>query len=394
MQARRHYSVRSEAVSSRQRSSHPFAVTIVLALAAVVGAFAIAAIWANQQLLDTRSWVAVSGRMLDSPEVRQRVAAFLSEELIDEAEGRLSAAGEDEVAAEVMPQLRRRGPGLAEQVIASPPFRVVWLRANSTAHRALLRVLYEDGGSDGAVVVNLTPALRELADSLSDTELAESLEVGDLGSLIEPGSARIEVLEADELDQAQDAVRAIRSLPVPATIATLALLALALLLGRAAPARTFFAAGLSLAAAGGLALLARALAGQEVIDALLAADADREAADADREAAEAAWRISTSTAVELAVGAICLGGLIALFAALAGNSAPAVGLRRGLAPLLRTPLAALFTLAIAVIVFLLLLAWAPIAALEAPLGALLFAAVFAAGALALGRQTIGEEKAP
>ncbi len=359
----------------------------MLALAAVVGAFAIAAIWANQQLLDTRSWVAVSGRVLDSPEVRQRVAAFLVEELVDEAEGRLSAAGEDEIAAEVVPQLRRRGPGLAEQVIASPPFRVVWLRANRSAHAALLRVLDEEGPSEGAVVVNLTPALRELADSLNETELAETLEAGDLGSLIEPGSARIEVLEADELDQAQDAVRAIRSLPVPATIATLALFALALLLGRAALARTCFGVGLSLAAAGGLALLARLLAGHEVVDALLAGNADREAA-------EAAWRIATSTVVDLAVGAICLGGLIALFAALAGRSTAAAGLRRGLAPLLRTPLAALFTLAIVVLVFLLLLAWAPIAALETPLGALLFAAVFAAGAVAVGRKAIGEERAP
>ena len=370
---------------SRQRSSHPFAVTVVLALAAVVGAFAIAAIWANQQLLDTRSWVAISGRMLDSPDVRHQVAAFLAEELIEEAEGRLDAAGEDEIAAEVLPPLRRRGPALAERVIASPPFRVVWMRANRSAHRALLRVLDEEA-ADGAVVVNLTPALRELADSLSDTELAESLEVGDLGALIEPGSARIEVLEADELDQAQDAVRAIRSLPVPATIATLVLLALALLLGRAALARTVVGVGLSLAAAGGLALLARLLAGQEVVDALLAGDADREAA-------EAAWRIATSTVVDLAVGAICLGGLIALFALLAGRSAPAVGLRRALAPPLRTPLAALFSLVIAVLVFLLLLAWAPIAALQEPLGVLLFAAVFAAGALALARMTIREEEA-
>ncbi|MGD9734306.1 MAG: hypothetical protein AB7V58_01670 [Solirubrobacterales bacterium] len=304
-------------MTPRQRSSHPFAVTVVLALAAVLGAFAIAAIWANQQLLDTRSWVAVSGRMLDRPEVRQRVAAFLAEDLIEEAEARLSAAGEDEVAAEVLPQLRRRGPALAEQVIASPRFRVLWLRANRGAHRKLLRVLDAEAPSDGAVVVNLTPALRELADSLSETELAESLAAGDLASLVEPGSARIEVLEADELDRAQDAVRAIRSLPVPATIATIALLALALLLGRAALARTLFGVGLSLAAAGGLALLARALAGHQVVAALLAGDADREAA-------ESAWRIATPTLVDLAVGAICLGGLIALLAVLAPPAAALV----------------------------------------------------------------------
>ena len=370
---------------SRQRNSHPFAVIVLLALAAVTGAFAIGAIWANQQLLDTRSWVAVSGRMLDSPEVRRRVAAFLATELVAETEAQLSAAGEDELAAEVVPQLRRRGPGLAEQVVASPPFRVVWLRANRTAHRTLLRVLNEEWPSSGPLVVNLTPALRELAASLSDTELAAALGVGDLGSLVTPGSARIEVLEADELDRAQEAVGAIRSLPVPATIATLVLLALALLLGRAQLWRTTFGVGLSLAAAGGLALLARALTGNQVVDALLAGEADREAA-------EAAWRIASSTAADLAVGAICLGGLIALFAALVGRSAVAVGLRRGLAPLLRSPLAAALALLVAALLFLLLLAWAPIAALEAPLGAVLFAAVFAAGTLALVRAASRDEQ--
>lgn len=361
-------------------------MTVLLALAALVGAFAIAAIWANQQLLDTRSWVAVSGRMLDSPEVRHRVAAFLAAELIDEAEARLGAAGEDEVAAEVLPRLRQRGPGLAARAIASPPFRVVWLRANRSAHRTLLRVLDEDGASDGPVVVDLTPALRELAASLNETELARSLAAGDLGSLVEPGAARIEVLEADELEQARDAVRAIRSLPVPATIATVVLLALALMLGRSRLSRTACGVGLSLAAAGALALLARALAGHEVVDALLAGEADREAA-------EAAWRIATSTAADLAVGAICLGGLVALFAVLAGRSAPAVGVRRGLAPLLRTPLAVLFVAAIGILAFLLLLAWAPIAALETTLGTVLFAAVLAAGSVAVARAAIREQRA-
>src|SRR5262249_22306953 len=155
----------------------PFAVVVLLALAAVVGAFAIAAIWANQQLLDSRSWTAVSGRMLESQDVRHRVAVFLADELIDEADARLRAAGEDQIAAEVVPQLRRRGPGLAEQVIASPRFRVVWVRANGAAHRALLRALDEEAAAsgNGGVVVNLTPALRQLASSLSDAELAESL---------------------------------------------------------------------------------------------------------------------------------------------------------------------------------------------------------------------------
>ncbi|HEY2717119.1 MAG TPA: hypothetical protein VGI73_12940 [Solirubrobacterales bacterium] len=374
---------------SRQRSSHPFAVAVLLVAAALVGALAIGSIWANRQLLDTGSWVSVSGRMLESREVRHRLAVFLADELVAEAEAQLGAVGGDEVAAEVLPRLRRQGPHLAEQAMTTPQFRAVWLRANRTAHRELLRVLDEEAPRRaGGVVINLTPALRELAGSVSGTDLAESIGVGDLGSLVEPGAARIEVLEAEELDQAQDAVGAIRSLPVPATIAFLVLFALALLLGRARLDRTILGVGLSLAAAGALALLARAIAGHAIVDDLLSRDADREAA-------EAAWRIATSTIVDLSAAAIGLGALIALWAVLAGESRFAIGFRQALAPLLRTPLARLWMLLLAIVVFLALMVLSPIAAFEHPLGIALFAAVFAAGALALARLTIVEsEPAP
>jgi hypothetical protein len=367
-----------------QRSSHPFAVAILLGLAALVGVVAIGSIWANRQLLDTGSWVSVSGRMLESREVRHRLAAFLAEELLAEAEAEIEAVGGTEVAEEVLPPLRREAPELAERVMRTRQFRAVWLQANRTGHRALVRILDEEGvaaNGNGAVVINLTPALRELATSLGRTDLASQLGVGDLGSLVEPGAARIEVLEAEELEETQDVVRAIRDLPVPATIAFLALIGLALLLGRARLRRTVGWAGLSLIAAGALALLARALAGHEIVDTLLTRDADREAA-------EAAWSIATSKIVDLSVAAIGLGALIALFALLLGESGPALAFRRALSPLLRTPLARLWMLLLAVLLVLALIVWAPIAALERPLGIALFAAVILGGAAALARRTI------
>lgn len=367
------------------RSSHPFAVVVLLVLAALMGAVAIGSIWANRQLLDTGSWVSTSGRMLENPQVRHRVAAFLAEELAAEAEGQLSAAGRGEIAEEVVPALRRQGTELAERAMLTPRFRMLWLRANRIAHRELLRLIDGEGGSAAGarVVIELTPALRRLADSLSRSELSESLGAANLGSLVEPGAARIEVLRSDELEEAQQVVRVIRHLPVPSTVAFLVLLALALLLGRASLRRTLLGIGLSLAAAGGLALLARAIAGHQIVDRLLSHDADREAA-------EAAWRIATSTVADLSSAAIGLGGLIVLWALLTGPSAAAVGVRRALGPPLRTPLARLWTLLAAVLVFLALMVWAPIAAFADPLGIALFAAVFALGALALAGTTIAE----
>jgi uncharacterized protein (TIGR03382 family) len=350
--------------------------------AALIGAVAIASIWANQQLLDTQSWVSVSGRMLESHQIRHRVAVFLGDELVAETEAQLAAVGEGGAVEAVVPRLRGQSAGLAERAMATPQFKVVWLRANRTGHRALLRVLDEKGGAhkrDATVALNLTPALRELADTVGDSSLARQLGVADLGAFVTPGAGRIEVLEAGELNHAQDVVRTIRHVPVPATIAVLVLFALALLLGRRRLSGAFIGVGLALIAAGALALLARALAGHQIVDQLLGRSADRAAA-------EAAWRIATSTLVDLSTAAIGLGALIVLFAFLSGPSASAASARRPLAPLVRTPLARLWTLLGAVLIFVALLIWSPIAAFETPLGVLLFAAVFACGALVVARE--------
>jgi hypothetical protein len=280
----------------------------VLVLAALTGAVAIASIWANRQLLDTGSWVSVSSRLLENHRVRHRVAVFLGDELVAETEAQLAAAGQDEAAASVVPGLRRQSTRLAERAMATRRFEIVWSRANRSGHRALLRVLDDEGGSGKSartVALDLTPALRELADEVGESGLAQQLGVADLAAFVQPGAARIEVLEADQLGSARDVVRTIRHLPVPATLVTVALLALALLLGRRRLSGAFAGVGIALAAAGGLALLARTIAGHQVVDQLLSRGADREAA-------EAAWGIATSTLYDLSIVAIALGaGILA-----------------------------------------------------------------------------------
>jgi hypothetical protein len=290
-----------------QSRSHPVAIAAALVLAALTGAVAIASIWANQQLLSTGNWVSVSGRLLESKDVRHRVAAFLGEELTSRTEAQLDAAGQEGVAEAVVPRLRAEQTQLAERVMRTKRFKAIWLTANRAGHKALLRVLDEDpsAAERGAVVVNLTPALRQLAGVLEEEGLAEELGGSSLGGLVEPGAARITVLESDELGRAQDVVRVIRHLTVPTVIVTLALYAFVLFLGRRRLSRTFLGIGLALAATGALALLARALAGHAIVDQLVAGDTDRDAADA-------AWRIATSKIADLAGIAIGLGAVIVL----------------------------------------------------------------------------------
>lgn len=292
------------------RRRHPLAIVVLLVLAVLAGTVAIASIWANQQLLSTSSWVSVGGHLLESKDVRRRVARFLGEELVAGTEAQLDAAGQEGVAAVVVPRLRAEQTQLAERVMKTKRFKAIWLRANRAGHRALLRVLDEEGGAGeaGVVVVDLTPALRQLAGVLEEEGLAEELGASSLAGLVEPGAARIKVLEAQELRRAQDVVRVVRHLTAPAVIVTLALYALVLVLGRRRLSRTLTGVGLAFAATGGLALLARALAGHAIVDRLVSGGRDREAA-------EAAWRIATSKVAALAGIAIGLGAVVVLLVA-------------------------------------------------------------------------------
>ena len=288
-----------------------FARLTVLGLAAVTGVIAIFSIWANGELLDSGGWASVSGRLLESKEVRHRVAEFLGEELVADTEAQLDEAGLEGTAEEVLPPLRARQLELAEQVMATQRFHKVWTAANRSGQRTLVRVLDEEtGDQNGTVYVNLTPALRQLAEVIDEEGLASEFGAVNLAAQVEPGAARIKVLEAAELNEAQDVVRVVRHLTLPAVIATIALYLFALFLFRDRLSLGFLGIGLTLAATGGLALIARTLAGHEVVDQLLG-----NGADADRQAAEAAWGVITSKVADLAGVAIGIGAVVVLLVA-------------------------------------------------------------------------------
>jgi hypothetical protein len=294
----------------RSERGHPVAVVVLLCFAVLAGTVAIGAIWANQQLLSTSSWVSVSGHLLESKSVRHRVAQFLGEELVDQTESQLNAAGQEETAAAVVPRLRAEGTHLAEEVMKTKQFKAIWLTANRSAHRDLLRVLEGEGDAfeRGSVIVELTPALRRLADLVEREGVAEGIPASNLASFIPPEAGRIKILQAAELNHAQDVVRVIRDLTAPAIIVTLGLYAMVLFIGWRRIGRTLVGIGLALAATGGLALLLRSLAGSQIIDQLVVGGRDEGAADA-------AWGIVTSKIADLAGIAIGLGAVIVLLVA-------------------------------------------------------------------------------
>ncbi|HEY0278113.1 MAG TPA: hypothetical protein VGC32_07575 [Solirubrobacterales bacterium] len=338
------------------------------ALAALVAVVAIFSIWANRQLLDTDSWVTASGKALESSVIRRRVEDFIAGEVVDLAGG--ATRGRAAIPPALSTRLRDQAKTLSDQVLTSAQFRVVWQRANRIGHRAIVGVLEERGRShgEGRVAIDLTPAVRDAVGELGGADLA---------ALVKPHSAEIEVLEAHQLETTREVVRIVRDLPIPAALVALLLWALTLFLGRARRWRALAGVGLSLVLAGVLALIVRAMAGHEIVDRLLSHDADRGAA-------EAAWRIATSLVVDVSVAAIGLGALLISCAALLGSKEPAPAIRGRLGSSVDAPGTCLATLLVLVSAFIGLSLWAPIAALESPLGIALFAVAVGSGAFAVG----------
>lgn len=274
-------------------------VFVILAIAAVVGAVAIGGVWANRQLLDTGRWVSTGDRMLHNDQIRHRVAEFLTEEVVSAVRGQVGEAG-GRLSATQESQLETRIPPLAEAVLASPPVEASWRHANRIAHKALLRILDDKGGR--VVVLDLDPVLRDLAREVHYGSLQASPPA--------PGTGRIVIVRGGELETARKAVSAIRHVPLIATLVLLVLYGLALL--GAGPLRYGFAAiGASLVATGLLALFARSIAGDRIVDALVEGPSVHDAADA-------AWGVATSTVSTLSTLAIVFGAALAAVSLLAG----------------------------------------------------------------------------
>jgi hypothetical protein len=247
---------------------------------------------------------------------------------------------------------------------------------NRAVQEALLKVL-DGGGStvsaeNGEVKLKLGPVLAELGEGSGVGEA--------LISKLPPEAGEITVLKSDELSLAQEVANLLRKAPIALTLAALLCFALAVYL---APRRreALRSVGLAFAIAGLLSLTLRGFAGTYVVGGL-------SRTTSVEPAVEAVWSIGTSMLVTIATSAIVFGLLVVRAAVLAGPTKVAVAIRRYLAPYARRSPAGIW--GAAVLIFLALIAWAPVAAFHKPLGFLIFALLFAAGTELYRRQLLEE----
>jgi hypothetical protein len=362
-------------------------IALALIVVATVLAFlAIFAIWANRQLLNTDNWVDTSSELLENDAIRTQIADFLVADLYANVDVQaeleqgfaqvVRPAAASALAGPAASGLRTFAEQRLDNLLGRPIPQRAWEQANRRAHARFLNIV-EGGGdvvstSGGEVSLDLKSLLGQTQNNLGVG--------GRVQGKLPQGAADIVILQSDQLELAQDLVKALKALAIVLLVLSLGLFALAVYLARGWRREALRAVGFGLLFAGAAALVARAVAGGAVVDALATTAAVRPAA-------EAAWSIGTSLLVQAATATLIYGAVIVIAAWVAGPTAWAVATRRNLAPYLRQPRFAWGAFAVVVLV---LIAWAPTPAFRQVIGALVLIGLLALGVEMLRRQTARE----
>lgn len=358
----------------------------LVVIAGILTFVAIFSIWANRQALNTDNWVNTSGRLLANKEVEERLADYLGQQVAEnvDVKGELEAALPprlDPLAAAAAGGINQLTPRIAERALESSQLQALWATANRLAHERLLEVL-DGGGSTvstehGEVVLDLKPLVSQIGDELGvGAGLAEKLPA-DAGKLT--------ILRSDQLEAAQTGAHLLRELPIFLTLLALILFAVAIWIAGPRRRETLRGVGLAFIVAGLLVLILRSIGGNVLVDSVVANPTAKPAV-------HAVWGIATSLLATVATSALAFGILVVIAAWLAGPTKIASRLRREAAPYVREQRAAVWGAGF--VVFLLLVALAPVAAFGKPLGILILALLMAAGLELLARQTQREFPAP
>jgi hypothetical protein len=308
-----------------------FTVAALLVIGCVLTPVAVAGVWIHGTLLDTDQYVSTIGPLASDPQVQGSIADRVSSALIKntDAEQRLANAlpARARFAASSLTQgFERFVHGVALKFAQSDAFETLWERANRRAHSAVVALL-EGKGTDtvatrnGQVVVQLGPIVQKVQQRLEQRGV-------DVLSNVDPSRLNRDIVLVDSsgLRRAQSAVDALDTLAIVLPIVTVLVLGLAVILSRNRR-KTLLHAGLGVALAVGLVLVAVALGRTVYLDAL--------GSGVNRDTAGVVYDQLVSF-LHLALRTVFVVGIVvAIGAALAGPGALATRIREGALSLTR-----------------------------------------------------------
>jgi len=360
----------------------PASSRVVLGVAALLALVALLGAWVDRQLLDTEEWTETSAALLRDERIRDPLADALAARVADgsratEALETVLPPRLQPLAPEAGALVREAAQRATERLLDEPPVQRLWVDANRVTHAQFVKIV--DGGGTVVAGRGLVLDLRPLA-----VEVAQ--QAGFSGERIEQLTPRGRIVllrpaEVTTLRRLGDLLHTLSWLP---GVLALALYALAIWLARGRRRRALLAAGASLVAVGLLALLARRVAGHELVDAAAGNGPYVPTA-------QAVWRIATTLLADLAVGVVVVGLFAAAGAWLAGPGRRATWLRARSAPALTAEPAAV--LGGTLLVYLALLAWGPLAVLRRPLAIVVFGVLLLVGVWLLRQQLLRERAA-
>lgn len=336
----------ADAVDTADSSDRPSKILAVLAT--VLAVVSLLGVWVRTQALDTDEWVRLSSEILDEEEVREKLAAYIVDQLyerIDVADdlGERLPEPLDGVANTLVGALRGTVTDGVERLLESDAVQSTWTEVNRTAHSALVAILRDEtrpgiSTAGGEVALELREILIVVGERLGFS--------GDRLEALPEDAGRIVIFESDELDTVQQTVRILDFLSwfLFVTVVVLYVVSVAISRDRLSALRR---AGLALAGAGVFVLLVRSIAVNRLVDAVVQDPANEGLADV------VAVNV-TSLIRQMAWSAVLWGALIALFAWLVGDDRRAVWVRRGIAPAFRASTTAVVGLTV---LFLMVLLW-------------------------------------
>jgi hypothetical protein len=122
----------------------------IMVLASVVAFFAVFAVWAKRQILETDTWTETSTQVLANHDVQQSLNAFLVDALFEQVnvEHQLKKALPDNLDGLAGPAtggIHELALRASLQALQSPTFQNLWAEANRKAHDTFLQII--EGGN-------------------------------------------------------------------------------------------------------------------------------------------------------------------------------------------------------------------------------------------------------
>ena len=375
----------------------------LFALATVIGVFAVLAVWANRQALNTDNWTSTSTQLLADKRIQTAVAAYSVNELFGSGvvQSKLQSVLPkvlQPLAGPISGGLQQLAGQVAPRLLASSQVQDAWRQANRAAHQTLLKIINGGGKlastNGGVVTLDLHAIVAQLASTLgiqSQVAAVQSKLHGNastvqgaaskVGITLPPSSGQLVVMRASQLKTAQDVASGIKGLALVLPIITFALFILAVWLSRGRRQQALRTTGWCFVAVGLVVLLARRLLGNEIVDSLVKNPSNKPAA-------HDVWTIGTTLLYDISAALVVYGLVFVVAAWLGGHTRPAAALRRALAPSLRTRPAVSY-----VVVFvglLLVVIWGPTPATRQLPYIIGIAVLLVLGVESLRRQTARE----